>query len=236
MPSTMLSAQEEPITVVVVDDHHLIHRALHDMFAAQADMELVGEGLVGEDILPLIEKHEPDVLLLDLAMSQYHNSSEKFQALPMIAQLRRRWPNMSIIILSAYLKPNIIRGAIKLGVPGYVLKSDDLSRELLTAVRAVYHGENAFSQTVLKNLAQDPTLTQMPDLTSRQIEVLTAMTKMPDVLYPTLADELNISISTLKKHLTKAYKVLNVRTNKAAIMRCIELGIIPPHNDAGDRF
>lgn len=232
MPSTMLSAPKQRITVVVVDDHYLIRRALHDMFATQDDMTLVGQGVVGADILPLVERYEPDVLLLDLAMSQESgNHSEKFQALPMIAQLRRRWPRMAIIILSAYLKPNIVRGAIELGVPGYVLKSDDLSRELLTAVRAVYHGDKAFSQTVLDSLAQTTKAEDEPNLTPRQIEVLTAMARMPDFQYADLARQLNISSSTLRKHLTNAYHALNVHSNKAAIMRFIELGFWVPADD-----
>lgn len=229
MPSTMLSTPDQHITVVVVDDHYLIHHALHDMFAAQEDVELVGHGHVGADILPLVEKHEPNVLLLDLAMPQESGKhEEKFQALPMIAQLRRRWPQMAIIILSAYLKPNIVRGAVELGVPGYVLKSDDLSRELLTAVRAVHQGDKAFSQTVLDSLAQETTAENKLNLTARQVEVLAAMARMPDSQHAALAEQLNISISTLKKHLTKAYQALDVRSNKAAIMRCIELGILPP--------
>ena len=235
MPSTMLSTPNRPIKVVVVDDHYLIRHAIRDMFASQETVELVGEGAVGEDILPLVEQHEPDVLLLDLAMPQNHlDTDEKFLALPMIAQLRRRWPPMAIIILSAYLKPNIIHGAIKLGVPGYLLKSDDLSRELPTAVVSVYQGSKAFSRTVLDKLVQEPELTQIPSLTARQIEVLAVMAKMPDAPYLELAGQLNITVSTLKKHLTKAYQTLGVRNNKAAIMRCIELGIIPGNDEDGE--
>ena len=57
------------------------------------------------------------------------------------------------------------------------------------------------------------------------------MAKMPDAPYLELAGQLNITVSTLKKHLTKAYQTLGVRNNKAAIMRCIELGIISGNDE-----
>jgi DNA-binding NarL/FixJ family response regulator len=95
---------EEPIvkmkkvTVVAVDDHRLILQAIRSLIEQRDDMELVGEGTRGDDVLALMAQHNPDVLILDLSMPQTSNAdSPNFRAMPTIEAIRPQWPRTGII-------------------------------------------------------------------------------------------------------------------------------------------
>ncbi len=219
----------ETITIVAIDDHPLIRQAIKSLVSTRENMELVAEGAVGSDALKLTEQYQPDVLLLDLSMPQNEEDTEgRFQALPTIARLMERHPDTSIIILTQHYVPVIIHGAIKRGVSGYLLKSDDLSLNLPGAIEAVAKGGVYFSETVgqqlFQNGAQDKK--EKVNLTERQIDILTTIYNSPDASYTEHAKNLNIKVTTFKAHLTKAFKALGVTNITAAIIRCMELGII----------
>lgn len=215
------------ITIVAVDDYPLIRQAVRSLVHEREDMKLVGEGSTGVDVLALVEQHKPDVLLLDLSMPQgSEQEGQRFQALPTISRLVKRCPETSIIILTGYYVPALIKGAISRGVKGYLLKSDDLSLNLPSAIETVSKGGVYFSETVSQNLfGSGKDKREMVSLTERQIEVLNAIYSAPDALYVEHARNLNITESAFKSHLTKAFKALGVTNVTAAMIRCMELGI-----------
>jgi DNA-binding NarL/FixJ family response regulator len=193
-------------------------------------MELVGEGSTGDDVLALVKELAPDVLLLDLSMPQSSadkSSGEQFKALPTIAGLSKKHPDTAIIVLTQHFVPVIIQGAVDLGVKGYLLKSDDLSLNLPSAVATVSKGGVYFSETIGEELFGKAKADRVVNLTARQIEILTNIAGSPDDSYATQAVNLGITESTLKNHLTRAFKALGVTNITAAIIRCMQLGIIP---------
>lgn len=221
---------KSPITVVVVDDHHLIRQGVRNLLGPRDDIVIVGEGATGDDVFNLVEAHDPTVLLLDLSMPQSAgngSAGEQFKALPTIAKLTKTHPDIAIIVLTQHFVPVIIRGAIDLGVKGYLLKSDDLSLNLPSAVDTVSRGGVYFSETIGEELFGKAKSDRVVDLTARQIEILTTIARAPDDLYASHADSLGITESTLKNHLTRAFKALGVKNLTAAIIRCMQLGIIP---------
>jgi DNA-binding NarL/FixJ family response regulator len=226
----MIQQNLKPITVVTIDDHHLIRQGVRSLLTPREDMELVGEGSTGDDVLALVKELAPDVLLLDLSMPQSSaggTSGEQFKSLPAIATLTKTHPKTAIIVLTQYFVPVIIQGAIDLGVRGYLLKSDDLSLNLPSAVIAVSRGGVYFSETISEELFGKPKTERSVHLTARQIEILTTIAREPDHSYANHATNLGITESTLKNHLTKAFKALAVTNITAAIIRCMQLGIIP---------
>lgn len=214
------------ITVISVDDHPLMSETIRTMLLKNEKIELVAQGAVGEDVMTLVEQHRPDVLILDLSMPQNRESkSEKFQVMPTIAKLTKTYPDLGIIIFSQYFIPGIIRDIVQKGVRGYLLKSDALSLELATSVVTVNQGGVAFSKAVTETLFKNPHAGI--HLTERQIAALTAIATDPDASYEVHARSLEITESTFKNHLTKAFSALNVSNNTSAILRCLKLGIIP---------
>ena len=234
MPSTMLSSHEKPITVVVVDDHHLMLKIIREMVARREDIKLVGEGYLGEHVLPLVETLQPDVLVLDLNMPQSEDpSSGRFAIIPTLSQLADQYPNTSIIIFTQYMFPAIVQKAAEQGVSGYILKGDGLSLNLPVAIETVGRGGVYYSETILKRLREyQQGRTGIP-LTKRQVEVLTMIHKNPNDSYRQNAERLGIKESTFKSHLNNAFILLGVKTAVAAIIECFKLGILFPEERTG---
>jgi DNA-binding NarL/FixJ family response regulator len=220
------------ISVVTVDDHPLIRRAIAGELEEQEDMALVAEGCSGDDVLALVQQHRPDVLLLDLNMprSIHGDKNERFHAFPTIARLRDEYPETAVVVLTQHLKPLLLQGALAQGVSGYLLKGDDLSLNLSEAVRAASKGGMYLSETAHRFL--DGSRTHPPEyvieLRPRQMDVLNAIFSNPNASYSELAELLEITESTFKAHLSNVFSALGVNNATAAVLRCIELGIMEP--------
>jgi len=230
----------EKIRVVSIDDHHLIHEAIRSLLDDEENIQLVADGYAGEDVLRLVEYYRPHILILDLMMPQVKDDeldSERFLALPMLERLHQEFPAMGIIILSQYLHYEIAQVAIQNGVRGYLLKSDNLSLYLATAIKQVHRGQIFFSQAFSRELFRQSEKPTEEILTLRQKQIILAVAKSPDVPYSQVAEALGISHRTLKGHLDGAYKSLNVSNLTACVIRSMQLGLIPfSHNGKGIVF
>lgn len=138
------------ITVISVDDHSLIRSAVRSVLEPNDNIDLVAEGSVGEHVLQLVEKHRPDILILDMGMPMTEDpqSDERFYPLPAVARLNREYPETAVIFLTHEASPLIIKSAIELGVRGYLLKSDNLSLSLQEAIEVVHRGGVYFSREI----------------------------------------------------------------------------------------
>ena len=219
----------DPITIITIDDHPLIREAIRSLLASRKDMKLVAEGWVGEHLLTLVEQHQPDVVILDLSMPQFADGQqERFAVLPTLAKLNETFPQTAVIILSQYAVKSVIQEAIEVGVKGYLLKSDNLSLNLTGAIEAVHQGGVYFSQEISQLLFQPATAVVTGNLlTERQKEIILAVARKPNASYTQIANDLYISESTLKGHLHKAFKTLDVTNITACIIHCMQQGLIP---------
>jgi len=216
----------DTIKVVSIDDHPLIHEAIRSLLSNYDHIDHVGEGYVGDDVIPLVNRHRPNVIILDLIMPQSEDNERRFTPLQVLAEIRQQFQEVSVIILSQYLHQGIAQVAIEHGVRGYLLKSDNLSLNLPAAIEQVNKGgvyfSTAFSQEMFSR--KDPLQDNL--LTERQKEVILAVAKAPDLSYAQIAADLNLETRTVKGHLSNAYKVLGVTNITACIIRCLQLGII----------
>lgn len=214
------------IRVVIIDDHPLIRQAVRGLLSDQGHIAVVGEGAVGDDVLLLMEEHVPDILLLDLNMPQSKDKdkSAKFYAPPVIKQIQHRWAETGIIILTMENVPALVHQSIEWGVAGYILKGDDLSLQLLTAIEMVNHGSLYFSESVSQIVLRKNVDSREVSLTPKQMEALTLMYRYPDGSNQQHALTLGIKESTYRSHLSSAYKALGVTNGTAAVLRCLELG------------
>lgn len=218
------------ISVVSVDDHHLIHEAIRSLLADEECIDLVAEGYAGDDVLTLVGQHRPDVLLLDLVMPKRRGWDPNrgiFLPIPTFAKLRQKFPDTGVIILSQYLDYDIAQAATQNGVRGYLLKSDDLTLHLPEAIKQVHQGRVFFSSEVSSELFRRLDHGADEAITWRQRQIILAVAKSPDTPYVELAERLGISYRTFKGHLDSAYKVLAVSNVTACIIRSMQLGLIP---------
>ncbi len=225
----------DKIRVVAVDDTPLIRQAISSLIDPQPHIDLVGMGKTGDDVFILLEEHEPDVLLLDLSMPQNEDPDDetRFRALPTIDRLLETYPETRIIVLSSHRIPSLIQTAREKGIPGYLLKSDDLSVHLAAAIMTVAKGAIYFSESIGPQAVKTKNgRSQNVELSDRQIDVLNAIYSAPDASYARLASDLGIKETTLKSHLSRAFSALGVTNKTAAVLKGLELGIIHKNYEA----
>lgn len=221
------------ITVIALDDHDLVRQGIRSLLADKPDIELVGEGSVGEHLPVLLQQYQPDVVLLDIGMPEKEgadvntHSDNTFRVLPAIARIRNQHPNTHVIIVSQYQSQAIIEGAMDLGVQGYLLKDDALSLQLAEAIRAVYWGGLYFSPEIEQQLRRGgPRISRDAVVTARQKEILQALVNNPSLPYSQVAERLGISEHTLNNHLRKIYERLEANNKLEALLNAVRMGLV----------
>ncbi|MFQ5433808.1 MAG: LuxR C-terminal-related transcriptional regulator [Anaerolineae bacterium] len=225
------------ITVVTLDDHDLVRQGIRSLLADQPDIKLVGEGSAGEHLPVLAARHKPNIVLLDIGMPQKEaaladaHPDNAFRVLPAIARLRTLHPETQIIIVSQYESQAIIEGALDLGVRGYLLKDDALSRQLADAIRTVSWGGLYFSPEIEQQLTRGGShRSKDAILTLRQQEILQALANNPSLSYPQIAERLGISEHTFNNHLRKIYERLEAANKLEALLTALRMGLISIEN------
>jgi DNA-binding NarL/FixJ family response regulator len=201
------------ITVALVDDHPATRNGLKEALAADKDISVVAEAGSGAE-LPAILKRRPDVLLLDLSMGQF----EPFEDVP---RIRAQYPEMKIVIVTAYGSVPFVKGLLP-HVHGYLLKTEG-NDAFAKAVHAVMEGKIYTSEGVL---AQAISSRELPQLSNREIEVLTLAAQ--DLNSVEIGAAMSISSRTVDSHIESACEKLGVRKRQAAIVKAIEQGWIKP--------
>jgi DNA-binding NarL/FixJ family response regulator len=209
------------ICVVVADDHPIVRQGIVNALSQTVDIKVVGEVSVPSDLEPTLTRTGAAVLLLDIGMPQ-------FSASKTLVVLKPKFPELKIVIASAYSNSEYVVSLIKCGVNGYWLKSDDPA-QLIEAVHDVIQGKSWFSSTVMNVWAgHRQSRTPVDDLTPREIEVLKVLAQGIDTKM--LADKLFISIRTAHTHIKHILAKLGANNRTDAVVKAIQRGIIEPVN------
>ena len=203
------------IKVLLADDHPLIIAGIRRTIEHVEDMEVVGEAHSGQELLQLIERRRPDMVLMDLMMPGV-------QGMEMIERIRTNWPDVKTVVLSACDDRPTIDAALLAGANAYVLKSAhtvDIASVLRQASSgAVFHAPAAAPPRAGAN--QAPAL---PALTDRERSILSAVAS--GMTTAAISRDLWISEHTIKFHLTNIYRKLGVANRAGAVRYALENGI-----------
>jgi DNA-binding NarL/FixJ family response regulator len=203
------------IKILLADDHPLIIAGIRRTIEHVDDMEVVGEARTGEELLQLIERRGPDIVLMDFRMPGLHG-------VEMIERIRANWPDVKVVVLSACDDRPIIDAALHAGASAYVLKSAhtvDIASVLRQASSgAVFHAPAA--APARNGSAQGPAL---PVLTDRERSILSAVAS--GMTTAAISRDLWISEHTIKFHLTNIYRKLGVVNRAGAVRYAMENGI-----------
>jgi DNA-binding NarL/FixJ family response regulator len=205
----------ERIKVLIADDHPLIIAGIRRTIEHVEDMEVVGEARSGPELMQLIGRRRPDLVLMDLKMPGV-------AGVEAILHIRQRWPEVKTVVLSACDDRPTIDQALQAGASAYVLKSahtvDIASVLRQTSVGAVFH---APAGPPAVTGAADPAAT--PALTDRERSILSAVAS--GLTTSAISRELWISEHTIKFHLTNIYRKLGVANRAGAVRYAMENGI-----------
>jgi NarL family two-component system response regulator LiaR len=210
--------QDSPIRILMVDDHAMMRIGLATFLASYDDFELVGEASSGVEAVELCEQLEPDVVLMDLVM-QDMDGVEATQV------ILSKQPDTKIIALTSFEEAGLVRGVLQAGAVGYLLKgvsSDDLAR----AIRAAVEGTPTLSPEATQILIEEtrrPTHTHF-EMTDRELEVLVLVAD--GLNNREIADQLFVSRSTVKTHVSNILTKLGVSSRTEAVAYAIENDLI----------
>jgi DNA-binding NarL/FixJ family response regulator len=204
--------------VVIVDDHALVRQSIVKAVASEPGMQVVAEAGDGLTALQLVATHEPDLVVLDIAMPGK-------DGLAVAEQLRATHPSTAVLFLSMHDDDGSLQRAVALGARGFVSKSASVD-ELLDALRAMRDGGSYLSSGVatrVMDIAAGRSVSSDLGLTAREREILglLAKGKRPG----DIADHLFLSVKTVKNHLTSIYQKLGVETGAQAVAEAYRLGL-----------
>lgn len=185
----------QKIRVYVVDDHAIVRRGLRSVLEMAPDMDVVGDAEDGHTVLAdFTASAEPiaDVVLMDLVMPVLDGISTS-------RELRQRFPDLKILVLSSFGDARYVRPALELGVAGYLLK-DAPPETVVEAVREVFSGQLHLDQRVSATLADATTAVPDEGITPREQEVLELVAR--GLSSQDIANELFISERTARTHIS----------------------------------
>ena len=219
----------EKVRVAILDDHQSIIDGYIYRFSSTQEIEVVATATYGDELEPLVAKYALDVLLLDLSVRTSLENPNPFPILHLIPKLLQKQANMSILVISMFAEPGLMRSLIEAGASGYVLKDDQAAfRELGNIVLSVAHGGIFFSKKAHNLYLQAERLENGDRLTPRQLEVISLCAAYPDASTADLGQMMSISNSTVRNLLSSLYLRLGVHSRTAAVEKAREMGLVTP--------
>jgi DNA-binding NarL/FixJ family response regulator len=206
-----------PIRVALVDDHHLVREGLR-MVLMSRGFEVVGESPTAAGTFELLERHRPDVLLLDLSLGET-------DGVTLLREIRTRAPDTKIVIVSMHRDPETVRQALRAGAAGYVVKGAH-SNDLYDAIDAVVRGERYLHSSVTAAVVSDSLrwLDSGTVLTAREREILSLLATRSSSTE--VSRRLGISPHTVRRHMANLSSKLGTRGTAALVSYAIREGLV----------
>ena len=221
----MIPKGNEPIRMVMGDDHAVVREGIRRMLAGSR-VVVEGEASTGAEAVELTRRLKPDVVLLDIRMPGT-------DGLAALREIKRELPETPVVMLTAYDEPAWLVQAIAHGAAGYLLKS--MSKEdLVAAIVAVVNGDNLVNPArlteVIQRLASETTdagtsvTGEANKLTARETEVLALMTE--GLTNQQIAEVLSVAPSTIKSHVQNVILKLGASDRTQAAVIAVKSGVV----------
>jgi DNA-binding NarL/FixJ family response regulator len=203
---------ETSLKVLIADDHPLMLQGIRRALEASEDIEVVGEARSGDELLGLVERRNPDLVLLDLHMPGLHS-------LDCIAELKRCRPEIKAVVISASDDRGSIDSARRAGASAYILKSVS-PVDIASVLRQASSGALDDVSATARAPRGEPAIASGHGLTPREMTILTAVSGGLTTM--AISQDLWLSEHTVKFHLTNIYRKLGVSNRSGAVRYAFE--------------
>jgi NarL family two-component system response regulator LiaR len=202
------------LRVLLADDHRLILDSVRSSLEETGEFEVVGEAVTGSQVLSLVKRLAPDVVLLDIRMPG-------MDGLVCLDQIKKRNPEIKVIVLSASTDQKLIENVLKRGASAYIVKSVnpiDLPAALRQAVEGTVYNAIGLPESNAAGIAK------AAGLTERETVILSALAR--GLSNEQIAKELWVAEQTVKFHLTNVYRKLGVANRTEAARYAYQQGLV----------
>ena len=204
--------------ILLVDDHEMVRLGLKSYLDLQADVDVVAESADGCAGVEKALELRPDVIVMDIVMPEMNGIEATLAIL-------KEWPEAQILILTSYLDNEKIYPVLDAGAKGYMLKTSSAD-EILQAIRKVAKGEIAIETEVSKKVQYHRNHIELhEDLTARERDILGLLAKGYE--NQRIADELFISLKTVKTHVSNILSKLEVGDRTQAVVYAFQHHLVP---------
>lgn len=210
------------IRVLVVDDHEMVRLGVTSYLMVQPDIEVVAEAENGLQGYQKALELKPDIILMDLVM-------EVMDGIEATKKIVAEWPEAKIIIVTSFLDDEKVFPAMDSGASGYLLKTSS-ANEIADAIRSTYQGDTVIEKEVSDKILDKKHYDSLPkphdQLTSREYEVLLLIGE--GYSNQEIADELFITLKTVKTHVSNILSKLEVEDRTQATIYAFKHNLIEP--------
>lgn len=207
--------------VLLIDDHEMVRLGLQSYFSLQEDVTVVGEARNGREGVEMALDLRPDVIVMDIVMPEMDGIEATIAILS-------EWPEAKILIVTSYLDNEKVLPALDAGAKGYVLKTSSAD-EILSAARKVAQGQSAIEEEVSQKVEYHRNHIELhEDLTAREHDVLQLIAKGYE--NQKIAEELFISLKTVKTHVSNILSKLQVSDRTQAAVYAFQHHLVVPED------
>ena len=204
--------------ILLVDDHQMVRLGLKSYLELQEDIAEVSEAVNGKEGVEQALASRPDVIIMDIVMPEMNGIEATLAIL-------KEWPEAKILILTSYLDNEKIYPVLDAGAHGYMLKTSS-AEEILRAVKKVAKGEFAIETEVSKKVEYHRNHIELhEDLTARERDILGLLAKGYE--NQRIADELFISLKTVRTHVSNILSKLEVSDRTQAVVYAFQHHLVP---------
>ncbi len=214
------------ISVVIVDDHHVVRHGLRQLLEREADMEVVGEAASGNEAIRIVTERYPDVVLLDVKLDDLDGPE-------VCRRIVAASPHTAVVMLTSYLQDAVLLRSLAAGAKGYLIKDVELN-EVKRTIRAVHRGHSVLdpkvaSRVIAKAMTPAPkavngrTVSQVA-LSDTDVAILRHLAK--GLTNKQIGAQVHLSAYTIKDHLEKIGTALAVRSRTEIVAEALRAGLI----------
>lgn len=212
-----------PITVAIVEDDPSTRESLVALLAGAPTLQCLTSYATGEKAIAGIPVEKPDVALVDINLPG-------MSGIECVVKLKARLPGLHVLMLTTYEDSDLIFDSLRAGASGYLLKNMP-PQDLVAAVAEVQAGGAPMSMQIARKVVQhfhraQGTADDVERLSPREYEILGLLAK--GRLYKEIADQLGITLGTVRTHQRRIYEKLHVQSRTEAAVKFLQLGKPPP--------